>query len=188
MIVRLTARQIDAVREAFANSPKAWATEWLDAAELLPGHALSYDVDMPAIGWLNSLQLLLELTIGPRGGHRKDVADSAIRAKHRIASALHLYALHPALFKMSIYGKSTEVIPAWALKGAKEGDRFYDIFPVHGAEFIHLIPEAVGQLVTWHPVHTLELTDLSLSSLQLSNHVRFVQGAQPDERASARPG
>lgn len=179
MLVRLTTRQLDVVYHAFGDAGMGWVGDvWLDRAIMLPGHTTTVEVVMPAIGWQQSLNLLVELTVGPLGGNKENVKKAVFNTRTRIAQALAVYVAHPALFGVGLHGQHFDVIPAWATGLAKPG-RLYDVMPVKNAEFVHLLPERDGAFTIWRAQHVLSVGEGG-SVLDEGEHLRFLKANVSD--------
>ena len=175
MIVHLTAKQLDATMKAFDEYDLGWINDrWLEESGVVRDRETIRECIMPAVGWLRAMSALVELTIGPLGGNRRDVKDSALAARRRIAAALHLYAAHPALFGVGLIGKHTDVFPAWVVPRAERPGRMYDIFPFEGHDFVHLIPEPDGQFTIWRGQHVLPISGGGRSLLEEAEHLRII--------------
>jgi hypothetical protein len=187
VIVHLTERQLDATMTAFDQFEMGWVNDyWLEESGVKSATETVRECIMPAAGWLQALNLLVELTVGPLGGNRRDTKLSATTARRKIAAALHLYAAHPALFGVGLVGTHTDVFPVWQVVGAEKPGRLYDIFPMPGAIFVHLHPMNDGPFTTWHGQHVLSIGVGLRSVLDEEEHLRFVSGraVAPDAPAS----
>ena len=177
MIVHLSSKQLDATRLALETHEMEWvAGRWLAEPGLLYKHTDTYECLMPAVGWLKTMDALVRLTVGPLGGNRRDVQASAHTARNKIAKALSTYAAHPAFFGVGLIGIHYDAFPAWELPRAQKPGRLYDPFPVHGGQFIHLLPERDGEFTIWFAQNTLPFSGGGCSVLDLEEHVRFVNG------------
>lgn len=187
MRVELTTSQLGALEEALEHYGMGWVCqEWLADCPLLPGHATTRSIVMPAVGWLKAVHLLAEFTVGPYGGNRKGAKGAAINGRSRIASALHHYVMHPAFFGVGLLGQHPEIFPCWSLPNAEKPGRLYDPLPVPNGEFIHLFPYPDGEFTLWSPQRVLSVGD-SGSVLDEECHLRFVQGSERGAPASPAP-
>jgi hypothetical protein len=186
VIVHLTTKQLAATRAALDEFGLGWAREhWLAEPGLSYGHTDTYECQMPAIGWLRSMNCLVQLTVGPLGGNRQGTRGPAVSARNRIAEALSTYAAHPALFGVGLPGYHTDAFPVWEAPGVEKPGRLYDIFPIVGAQFMHLIPYRDGGFTLWEAQLVIPLGHASCSVLDLEEHLRFAdRGALPGDRES----
>lgn len=177
MIVHLTSKQLAATRTALEMHGLGWVNGcWLAEPGLLYKHVDTYECYMPAIGWLQTMDALVRLTVGPLGGNRKDVKASAHTARNTIAEALSTYVAHPAFYGVGLIGVHYDAFPAWELPRAQKPGRLYDPFPIPGTDFVHLLPEREGEFTVWFAQATLPLSGGGCSVLDLEEHLRFVNG------------
>ncbi|HEY5727843.1 MAG TPA: hypothetical protein VIV08_04450 [Acidimicrobiia bacterium] len=133
---------------------------------------------MPAIGWQQTLAALLELSVGPLGGNRKDARHAALKARERIAEALNVYGAHPALYGVGMVGLYSDVLPVWQRPDVRAPARLYDILPMGGESFVHLVPRYDGAFTVWDAVSPLPLwegwDERPPSVLDPTGHMAFI--------------
>ena len=179
MLVDLSTAQAEAVTVALRASGYRWAAErWPPTWTIRDGRTATYECLMPAAGWQATLGALVELSIGPRGGNRKDAPTCALNARQRIAKALSEYNAHPALFEVGLPGNHADVFPVWRLASRHPLQRSYDIYPTGYptmATFVHLVPSYDGRFTTWEAVLAL-WHRRGPNILNPEEHLRFVTG------------
>jgi hypothetical protein len=110
-----------------------------------------FDYLLPAIGWRQVLDRLVEVSFGPLGGKQQSQPKSLYSAIRTISGAVMRMEGHPALRWRGVMGISAEVIPAWRT-GVIAACTPY---PQDNAEFVVLWPyqvETAGWTVTaWRP-------------------------------------
>jgi hypothetical protein len=189
MLVDLTAAQADAVVTALSACGFGWAAQrWSPLWTLREWRVTVMECLMPAIGWQQTLTALVEVSVGPRGGNRKDAATCALNARQRIAHALSTYAAHPALYGVGMLDVHDDVIPAWRLASPRREGQRYSIFPGTQDEFVHLIPTNDGRFTRWEAIPA-RWTQSGPTVLDPDEHWRFLltdRESAPDD--SGDPG
>jgi hypothetical protein len=188
MLVDLTAAQADAVTTALSACGFGWAAQrWSPLWTLREGRVSMLECLMPAIGWQQTLTALVEVSVGPRGGNRKDAATCALNARQRIAHALSTYAAHPALYDVGLLGIYDDVIPAWRLASPRRWGQRYSIFPGTGEEFVHLIPNTGPRYTEWK-ASPARWTQPGPTVLDPDEHWRWITARESAPGDSAGPG
>lgn len=138
MIVRLTARRLDAVHRTAGADPDMAA-----ALHTIPDVGTQRQlVEAPYAAWLWIREQMIDEIYTRRGTRRQGIPVSVVGALKDVAKAVGFIDRHPALRGAGVLGHHGLVLPVWKTRRDHAG-RVYSPYPLLDHEFVYLKP-------VWH--------------------------------------